>query len=54
MATEFLGRGAGASLLSGLGRTGVGVVARLAWGLLFGLGFGAGMGYTFNAFRRAP
>jgi hypothetical protein len=54
MATDFLGRGTGAALLAGLGRAGVGVVARLAWGLFFGLGFGAGMGYVFHALRRAP
>jgi len=28
------------------------VVGRLGWGLLYGLGFGAGLGYTFFALRR--
>lgn len=30
------------------------VPAILAWGLLHGLGFGAGIGYAFHAFQRKP
>jgi hypothetical protein len=40
---------AGSGLLSGLSRPTLLVVAKLAWGLLYGLGFGAGIGYGFHA-----
>jgi hypothetical protein len=38
----------GSALLSGLSKSGVLVVAKLAWGLPYGLGFGAGIGYAFH------
>jgi hypothetical protein len=29
------------------------MLAKLTWGLFYGLGFGAGMGYAFDVFQRA-
>ena len=43
----LLGPG-GAAMFSGLSKPGLLVVAKLAWGLLYGLGFGAGIGYAFK------
>lgn len=40
--------------LAGLSPAAVAAVAKLSWGLLYGLGFGAGLGYTFHVCRRAP
>ena len=34
--------------LAGLSKDWVGVLAKLAWGFLYGLGFGVGLGYTFH------
>jgi hypothetical protein len=31
----------------------MGVAAKLSWGLLYGLGFGAGIGYAFNKLQCA-
>jgi hypothetical protein len=42
---------AGSALLTGLSRTGLLVVAKLSWCLLYGLGFGAGIGYAFRTFQ---
>jgi hypothetical protein len=47
----LLGQG-GSAMFSGLSRSGLLVVAKLAWGLLYGLGFGAGIGYSFHAFQK--
>jgi hypothetical protein len=38
---------AGSAMLTGLSRPGLFAVAQLSWGLLYGLGFGAGIGYAF-------
>jgi hypothetical protein len=43
----ILGPG-GSELFNGLSRSDILVVGKLAWGLLFGLGFGAGIGYAFH------
>jgi hypothetical protein len=43
---------AGAGLLSGVSKPTLFVVAKLAWGLLYGLGFGAGIGYAFYAVQK--
>jgi len=47
----LLGPG-GSALLSGLSKPALLVVAKLAWGLLYGLGFGAGIGYAFHAVQK--
>jgi hypothetical protein len=44
----LLGPG-GSTLFGGLSKPALLVVAKLAWGLLYGLGFGAGIGYAFHA-----
>jgi len=38
----------GSALLSGLSKPAILVVAKLGWGALYGLGFGAGIGYAFH------
>jgi hypothetical protein len=38
----------GSTLLTGLSRHQIGVVAKLSWGLCYGAGFGAGIGYVFH------
>jgi len=43
---------AGSGLLSGVSKPTLFVVAKLAWGLLYGLGFGAGIGYAFYAVQK--
>ena len=43
----LLGPG-GSALFGGLSKHSLGIVAKLAWGLLYGLGFGAGIGYAFH------
>lgn len=40
---------AGSTIFGGLSRPGLLIVAKLAWGFLYGLGFGAGIGYAFHA-----
>jgi hypothetical protein len=35
----------------GFSKEQVALLAKLGWGILYGLGFGAGIGYTFSAFR---
>jgi hypothetical protein len=42
----------GAAMLAGLSKTQISVVAKLSWGLLYGLGFGAGIGYAFQTLQR--
>lgn len=44
-------RAADAGALSGLSPETGAVVAKLSWGLVYGLGFGAGLGYTFRVSR---
>jgi hypothetical protein len=39
---------AASSFFSGLSRPSISLIAKLAWGLLYGLGFGAGIGYAFQ------
>jgi hypothetical protein len=41
-------------MFSGFSRPGLLVVAKLAWGVLYGLGFGAGIGYAFHTARKNP
>jgi hypothetical protein len=43
---------AAAATLGGLSKAQIGVIAKLGWGLLYGLGFGAGIGYAFYTFQR--
>jgi hypothetical protein len=43
---------AAAAALGGLSKAQIGVTAKLGWGLLYGLGFGAGIGYVFYTFQR--
>ena len=43
---------AGSDILGGFSKPGLMVVAKLAWGLLYGLGFGAGIGYAFHAVQK--
>lgn len=42
----------GSSMFSGLSKPSLIVMAKLAWGLLYGLGFGAGIGYAFHTLQR--
>ncbi|MFN0066046.1 MAG: hypothetical protein ACKVYV_00265 [Limisphaerales bacterium] len=58
-ATHSAGYFAGGKLYLWLGSqaaggAGLGILAPLGWGLLYGLGFGAGMGFTFFAAQRRP
>ena len=41
----------GAAMFTGLGKAQISLMAKLGWGLLYGLGFGAGLGYSFHAFQ---
>jgi len=41
----------GTAFLSGLSKPEIAVVAKLGWGLVYGLGFGAGIGYAFYAIQ---
>ena len=49
---QFLTSPVGADLFKGLTKAQVGIVAKLSWGVLYGLGFGAGMGYAFYALQK--
>jgi len=42
----------GAALLQGLSKQNVGVLAKLLWGVCYGAGFGAGIGYAFYAMQK--
>ena len=44
-------READGGLLSGLSREAAGILGKLSWGLAYGSGFGAGLGYTFRVCR---
>lgn len=48
----FLTSPAGAELFNSLTKAELGTVAKLSWGLLYGLGFGAGLGYAFHVFQK--
>lgn len=43
----------GAEMFAGLTKSQIGLMAKLGWGLLYGLGFGAGLGYAFFVFQKA-
>jgi hypothetical protein len=47
----LLGPG-GSTMFSGASKPDLLVVAKLAWGLLYGFGFGAGIGYSFHAVQK--
>jgi hypothetical protein len=42
----------GSALFSGLSEASLLIVSKLAWGLLYGLGFGAAIGYAFHALQK--
>jgi hypothetical protein len=42
----------GAALFEGASKAQISILAKLSWGLLYGLGFGAGIGYAFNILQR--
>lgn len=42
-----------AAVFPGFSKLQMGVVAKLSWGLLYGFGFGAGIGYAFNKLQCA-
>ena len=44
----------GAAMFTGLTKAQISLMAKLSWGLLYGLGFGAGLGYAFHVFQIAP
>ena len=41
----------GSAMLTGVSKAQISVIAKLSWGLLYGLGFGAGIGYAFRTFQ---
>ncbi|HTL57892.1 MAG TPA: hypothetical protein VL361_19545 [Candidatus Limnocylindrales bacterium] len=49
---QFLTSPVGADVFNGLAKAQLGTVAKLSWGLLYGLGFGAGLGYAFFVFQK--
>lgn len=51
-AMQILNSPAGGELFEYLTKSQIGTVAKMSWGLFYGLGFGAGMGYAFHAFQR--
>jgi hypothetical protein len=42
---------AGSATLAGFSKAQLSLIAKLLWGVLYGLGFGAGMGYAFSVFQ---
>ena len=40
--------------LSGLSRSQLSLLAKMLWGLFYGMGFGAGIGYAFHQFQGPP
>ena len=44
----------GADMFTGISKTQISLMAKLGWGLLYGLGFGAGLGYAFFVFQNPP
>ncbi len=51
---DWLSGPAGAELLAGFSKTQISALAKLGWGLLYGLGLGAGLGYAFFTFQNRP
>jgi hypothetical protein len=49
---QWLTGPAGTAMLTGLSKVQLAAIAKLSWGLLYGLGFGAGIGYAFCTFQR--
>ncbi len=49
--TGWLPGPAGRSLFAGLSKAQIYTLAKLAWGLCYGLGFGAGLGFAFHTFQ---
>ncbi|MEO8426198.1 MAG: hypothetical protein ABI651_03715 [Verrucomicrobiota bacterium] len=47
----FLASPEGAEMF-GMGKAQLGTIAKLSWGALFGLGFGAGLGYAYYTFQQ--
>ncbi len=45
---NWLSGSSGASLFPALSKSQMGTLAKLSWGLFYGLGFGAGIGFTFD------
>jgi hypothetical protein len=41
----------GSAMLTGVSKAQISVIAKLSWGLLYGLGFGVGIGYAFRTFQ---
>ena len=41
----------GVTLLGDTSKEALSIITKLSWGLLYGLGFGAGIGYTFHTFQ---
>jgi hypothetical protein len=50
---HFLTSPTGTELFNSLTKAELGTVAKLSWGLLYGLGFGAGLGYAFHVFQKS-
>ena len=44
----------GVQLFPALSQSQLGTFAKLSWGVSYGLGFGAGLGYVFHVFQRPP
>ena len=43
----------GAEMFAGMAKSQVSLMAKLGWGLLYGLGFGSGLGHAFFVFQKA-
>jgi hypothetical protein len=48
---HWLGGPEGRALLEGMSKSQISAIAKLSWGLLYGLGFGAGIGFAFWNFQ---
>jgi len=51
---HFIASPAGAELMGALSKAQRGLIAKLAWGAIYGLGFGAGLGWAFHFFQNGP
>lgn len=49
---HFLGSPAGAKYFTSLAQMQISLIAKLTWGLCYGLGFGVGLGYAFFIFQK--
>lgn len=49
---QFLTSPVGAELFNAMTKAQLGTVAKLSWGVVYGLGFGAGIGYAFYALQK--